>query len=129
MRLMLGFMRDLFAKVSVGWRIWLLALIIVNMILPWFFFREPLAQATIACFVVGNVIGLGIYAKKGFSDLLALMHIPWLGLIPFAWVSVGSSGFESLYGGWVALMMALNSTSLVIDGWMLVRYWRSRGVD
>ena len=115
------FMRGMGAF-PVGWRVWLMALVLVNLVLPIFLFGHVEARWTILAFFIGFMIGAALVKLQGFTRLLGLVHIHWFALVPFLWSRAGAVPAGDLFGFWICAVILLNSVSLIIDAVDVVRY-------
>ena len=115
------FMRGM-GRFPVGWRVWLMALILVNLALPIFLFGHVEARWTILVFFLGGMIAVALVKLQGFTRLLGLMHILWFALVPFLWSRAGAVPAGDLFGFWIRAVILLNSVSLFIDTIDVVRY-------
>jgi len=115
------FMKKMFS-IPFGWRIWLIALMFLNMAMPWVFMHTREAQLTFTAIMIGFFTGLFLYKRQGFTRLLGLMHWPWLFLVPFLLSGLGTTEADNLYGLWLRVVITFNSISLLLDGIDVARY-------
>lgn len=97
------------------WQIWLLIMMVVNGILPFFFLPELAAIVTLFGMFSGAFLGLVLVHLHGFTKLLGLMHVPW---VPMIAAQIGLySGFNSAsnYSLWLTAAILITAISLVID--------------
>lgn len=106
----------------IGWQVWLMVLVIVNLVIPLFLLGHTEAKWTIAALVGGMIIGNVLVKIQGFTRLLGLMHILWFILIPYLWGRLEFVPASDFFGVWIRSVLVLNGISLVIDISDIVRY-------
>jgi predicted neutral ceramidase superfamily lipid hydrolase len=117
------FMKGIFS-LAVGWQIWLFCLILVNFLIPVFFYETRVAQITIVAFFFGGMLGLVLVKIQGFTRLLGLMHIPWIPLVFYLIGQLNNYSFSQPMGLWIRGLIILNGISLIIDFVDVARYIR-----
>lgn len=89
-------------------------------------FFLPRIEAAVTLLALGASLLLmsALTARFGFTRLLGLGHILWLGLIPWPWHrgTLGSS--PELFLLWLQAVIVLNTISVVIDVIDVMRYVR-----
>lgn len=111
-------------SLAIGWKLWLLALMVVNFFIPAFFIQTIEAQATIAAFFAGAMTGMVLVKVQGFTRLLGLMHIYWIPLLIFLAGRLGAFPPTDPFGQWLRALIILNGISLAIDFVDVIRYLR-----
>ncbi len=114
-------------KMPLGVKVWLLALIGANMIVPVFFISTREAQVVILTMLASMTLMTALTAWSGFTRLLGLGHILWIPLLVYLWRSLQGYPFDTGMGLWLRVLMVLNTVSLGIDTVDVVRYLRGEG--
>ncbi len=96
-------------------KIWMVALISVNLFVPLFYIKLLEAQVVLAAFFASFALMVALTAYSGFSRLVGLGHILWVPLLYFLWVRLDLNPADSFVGLWVRTLIVLNVVSLVID--------------
>ncbi len=107
------------------WQVWLLAMSVVNGVLPLLFLPDLAAIVTLVGVFSGAILGLLLVRLQGFTKLLGLMHVPW---IPMLATQIGLyPGFDgaSYYSLWLTSAIVITAVSLVIDVIDVVIYFRN----
>jgi len=105
-------------------RIWMMALMAINMIGPLFFLQHLQGQVVLGVFVISAGFMMFLYASKGFTRILGVGHLPWLGLIPWLWSRHDLIQPDEWLSRWIVAVIVMNGLSLVIDAIDVVRYVR-----
>jgi len=128
LRGMMKFMRGLL-RMSPWVKAWLGLLMLFNAFVPMFFL--PLIEATIvlATFVASALLMGAITAATGFTRLLGLGHVLWLGLLPYLWGRLAAFDAGSPEGIWLRGLIALNLMSLALDVVDVARYARGERTE
>ena len=105
-----------------AWKPWLISLLVANMIVPLFFWRQVEAQVIFATALVNGALFVVLTAISGFSRLLGLGHLPWIPLVWYLCQRVELHPPDSFYGQWLRAVILLNIGSLVLDAINVVRY-------
>ena len=109
-------------SLAVGWQVWVMALVVLNMLIPVFFYDRPEAQWTFAAFIAGGMIGLILVKIQGFTRLLGLMHVLWVPLVAWLALRLDHIPADDFFGMWVRVLIVINGISLIIDAIDVVRY-------
>ena len=109
-------------KMPIGWRAWVMILMVLNLVLPLFFLNRLEAQVTLGAFLAAGMIMTILTALGGFTRLLGLGHILWLPLIYFLWTRLSHIPTDDFFGIWIRALMLLNAASLVLDTIDVIRY-------
>jgi len=94
---------------------WLSLLILVNFIIPIFFYNRLEAQAVFFSICFAFVLGLAIFKTQGFTRFLGLMHFHWFLLIFFLSFRFVNAQNKDFFWIWIASVIIVNSISLVFD--------------
>jgi len=116
-----GFMAAAFS-VPMVWRIWLGLLMLINLVVPVFFIGSWEAQFTGIAFLVSFSLGIALFKKQGFTQLLGLMHAPWIFLVFYLITVLGQTSINSLFGIWIRAVIVFNSISLIFDAVNVICY-------
>ena len=111
-------------KLPIPWRVWLMLLMAVNMIVPFFFLDRVEARVVLVTMIVSATLMMAMTGKFGFTRILGLGHVLWIPLLFYLWTTLGEHPAEEPFGLWIRLVMVLNSLSLVIDTVDVMRYIR-----
>ncbi len=109
-------------KMPFHWQLWLVLLLTVNLIVPFFYIDRVEAQVVLAVLVASFVLSTILTARVGFTRLLGLGHILWIPLLWFLWTRLVQNPPHDLFGIWIRTLMTLNAMSLVIDAVDVIRY-------
>ena len=109
-------------KMPFHWQLWLVLLLTVNLIVPFFYIDRVEAQVVLAVLVASFVLSTILTARVGFTRLLGLGHILWVPLLWFLWTRLDQNPPHDLFGIWIRTLMTLNAMSLVIDALDVIRY-------
>ena len=109
-------------KMPFHWQLWLVLLLTVNLIVPFFYIDRVEAQVVLAVLVASFVLSTILTARVGFTRLLGLGHILWIPLLWFLWTRLVQNPPHDLFGIWIRTLMTLNAMSLVIDAIDVIRY-------
>ena len=125
---MMKFMRGLL-RMPLWVKVWLGLLILFNAFVPMFFL--PLIEATtvLATFIASALLMGAITAATGFTRLLGLGHVLWLGLLPYLWGQLEAFDAGSPEGIWLRWLIALNLISLILDVVDVARYARGERAE
>lgn len=105
-------------------RAWVLLLISVNLVTPFFFLEHVEAQAVLAAGALGMVLMTALTARFGFSRIIGLGHIAWVPLLGFLWSQLPDIPATEAFGIWLRAVIVLDVTSLVLDAVDAVRFAR-----
>ena len=111
-------------KMPLGVKVWLLALMAANMVVPLFFISTREAQIVILTLLASMMLMTALTARSGFTRLLGLGHILWIPLLVYLWRSLQGYPFDTGMGLWLRVLVVLNTVSLGIDTVDVVRYLR-----
>jgi hypothetical protein len=103
---------------------WLMALMAANMIVPLLYLGRWEARIVLATFMVSFLLMLILTAASGFTRLLGLGHTLWIPLVIYLVTRLDSVPGGDGYGLWLRAVIVLNSISLVMDVWDVIRYAR-----
>ena len=111
-------------KMPPGVKVWLLALIAANIIVPAFFISTREAQIVILTMLGSMMLMTALTAWGSFTRLLGLGHILWIPLLVYLWRSLQGYPINTGMVLWLRVLMVLNTMSLGIDTVDVVRYLR-----
>jgi hypothetical protein len=123
MQAMIAFLRTLFRSPKPV-VIWVLVMMFVNMVMPFVFLDSLESKVVLAAFLLGGVIQIVIFSRKGFVRLLGLGHIAWVPMVAWLWSRLELAPQGSLFSSWMLTVIVISSISLVIDTADVVRYLR-----
>ena len=69
-------------------RLWLIALVVVN-IASLYFIDTTEARVVLGAFVISIIVMTEIYRRMGFVRLLGIGHILWVPMVPWLWMRLG----------------------------------------
>jgi hypothetical protein len=105
-------------------KIWLGALLAVNMLAPLFFLDSLEAKLVLVAFGASMVMMIALTGIAGFTRLLGLGHILWVPLVLWLITRLEQIPAETPIGIWVRALIVLNTVSLVLDAIDVARYVR-----
>ena len=105
-------------------RAWVLLLISVNIVTPFFFLEHVEAQAVLAAGALGMVLMTALTARFGFSRIIGVGHIAWVPLLGFLWTQLPEIPATDTFGIWLRAVIVFDATSLVFDAVDAVRFAR-----
>ncbi len=103
-------------------RAWVLLLISVNLVTPFFFLEYVEAQAVLAAGALGMVLMTALTARFGFSRIIGVGHIAWVPLLGFLWSQLPAIPATDAFGIWLRAVIVFDATSLVFDAVDAVRF-------
>ena len=109
-------------KMPLPWRLWLLLLVSLNAVVPFFFLGRIGAQLVLGAFLISIVLFSVLTARFGFTKIIGLGHAPWIPLVIFLFSGLSAVPGDELFGIWIRVLLALNVISLVIDAVDVGRY-------
>jgi hypothetical protein len=87
------------------------------------FLRHVQARWVLAAFAAAVILMATLYELNGFNRLVGLGHVVfWTPLVVYLALQRPKLEARSAFGAWVAIVIATNSGSLVIDYLDVVRY-------
>ncbi len=101
-----------------------MVLMAVNMIGPLFFLDRIEGQVVLIVFLLSAGLMMFLYAAKGFTRILGVGHILWLGLVPWLWSRLDLVQPDGWFFIWIVIVIALNGFSLIVDVIDVIRYAR-----
>ena len=111
-------------KMPLGVKVWLLALMTANMVLPLFFIAAREAQVIILTMLASMMLMTALTARTGFTRLLGLGHILWIPLLVYLWRALPGYPVDTGMGLWLRVLIVLNAVSLGVDTLDVVKYLR-----
>ncbi len=103
-------------------RAWMLLLISVNIISPFFFLEHVEAQLVLAAGALGMVLMSGLTARFGYSRIIGVGHIAWVPLLGFLWIQLPDVPATDAFGLWLRAVIVLDAISLAFDAVDVVRF-------
>ncbi len=103
---------------------WVLVLISVNIVTPFFFLEHVEAQAILAAGALGMVLMTALTARFGFSRIIGVGHIAWVPLLGFLWSQLPDIPATDAFGIWLRAVIVLDAASLVLDAVDALRFAR-----
>lgn len=118
---MFAFMKTMFVN-GVGLAAWISVLLFVNMVAPLIYMKTVEGQFVPVAALAGALTQMAIFASKGFVRLLGVGHVYWVPLVVWLGLRVGELTPGEPFTLWVMAVIALNSSSLLIDARDVARY-------
>ena len=109
-------------RMPIGWQLWLMLLVAVNLVVPLFYLGSVEAQVVLAVFGVNMVLMTWLTHLTGFTRLLGLGHVLWIPLLYFLGTRLAQIPADDGFGVWIRALIAINAVSLVIDAVDVGRY-------
>lgn len=109
-------------KLPMGWKLWNMAVVAHNMIVPLFYSGRLEAQAVFVTLLASMGLMTLITARTGFTRLLGIGHILWVPLLLWLWTRISQIPADDFFGIWIRSLMTVNAISLVIDAVDVSRY-------
>jgi hypothetical protein len=101
---------------------WVLLLISVNIVAPFFFLEHVEGQAVLAAGALGMVLMTALTARFGFSRIIGVGHVAWVPLLGFLWSQLSEIPATDAFGIWLRAVIVFDATSLVFDAVDAVRF-------
>ncbi len=111
-------------KMPILWRLWLMLLMAVNLIVPFFFLDRIEAWVVLVAMIVSATVMMAMTGKFGFTRILGLGHVLWIPLVFYLWTRLGQHAPDEPFGIWIRFLMVVNTVSVVIDVIDVTRYVR-----
>ena len=73
--------------------------------------------------LIGAIIQIAIFSKKGFVRLLGIGHILWIPMVYWFWCRIDLTAASDFFQLWIVLVVFVDTISLVIDVTDVARYW------
>ncbi len=116
-------------KMPMQWRIWLMLLVAVNMVVPFFFLDRLEAQIALGTIMLSMMLMTALTHLSGFTRLLGLGHVFWFPMLYFLLTRLDQIPADDFFGIWVRTLITLNALSLVIDVADVTRYIAGNRVE
>lgn len=110
-------------------QVWLMVLMAANMIVPLVYVGRAEARIVLATFMASFLLMLVLTAVSGFTRLLGFGHSLWIPLVIFLFARLDSIPAGDGYGLWIRVVIVLNSISLVMDAWDVIRFARGERAE
>jgi hypothetical protein len=119
---MIGFNKAILALPK-PWLAWMVLLVSVNIVSPFFFLGKPEALVVLVSAIAGLLIMTTLFARFGYVRLLGIGHFPWLFTVPWlGWQLVQTIASGPFYY-WLLSVIVIDGISLAIDAVDVGRYW------
>ncbi len=109
-------------KMPVLWQIWLAVLVATNLVVPMFFLQRWEARVVLGTILASLALMTFLTGRYGFTRILGLGHILWVPMLAFLVARLGDIPDNDAFGIWIRAVIVLNSLSLVIDAFDVIRY-------
>ncbi len=103
---------------------WVLLLVVVNGVLPFWFLDYLTAKVTLTAFVTGSLVGVYLCGHVGFNKLLGLMHAPWVPMLAVNLLHY-PGWMGDPYTLWLTTSIVVTALSLALDIMDLVVWART----
>ncbi len=114
-KICLGFFKGL-RTLAWPWQIWVALLVLLNGLVPLYFWDRIEAKAVLGAILAGAVIQGGIFAVRGFVRLLGAGHlVVWTPLLIWLFLRLETIGTTSLFGRWIVALLVIDGISWMID--------------
>ena len=104
-------------------KLWLLALIAVNFIVPLFLLPRFEAQVVLVTMFISMMLMTGLTALAGFTRIVGAGHLVWIPMLIWIWTRLGEIPADDVFGLWIRALIILNGISLIIDAIDMKRYF------
>ncbi len=121
MKAFLAFNRGLLGMPT-PWKLWLLALVTLNLAIPLGFASRPEAQATVVALFASMAFMTLLTGRFGFTRILGLGHLPWIPLVAYLATRLEQAPADEPFGIWLRAVIALDVVSLLVDTVDVGRY-------
>jgi hypothetical protein len=115
------FIQD-YRQFSVGWRLWMILLQIVNLIGPLFFIGRLEAWIVLAGYFLAAVVIVRMHRRLGWVRLLGIGHFIWFPMLPWLGARLAAEMFSGPFAFWLLAVIVVNGISLMIDVIDVLRY-------
>lgn len=119
---MIDFMRAMLTLPK-PWVAWVMLLMTVNIVIPLPYLTTIEGQVVLGTALVGALIQMAIFSRKGFVRLLGIGHILWIPMVWWLWGRLDLAAPAGFFQYWLVAVVVLNTISLVIDASDVFRYW------
>jgi len=118
----LDFARDIFRTPKAWWP-WMAGLPLINLSSV-FFLPKTEAWVVLGTGLLAATIMTTLHAKLGYVRLVGAGHFVWIPMLIWLGFRMDSIPAGTLFHGWLLIMMAMNTVSLLLDIVDFVRYLR-----
>ena len=122
LKALIEFMTIMLTRFRLVPRLWLIALVAVNMT-SLYFIDTTEARVVFGALVISIIIMTNIYLRLGFVRMLGLGHILWIPMV--LWLCtrlIQTPPLDSTLKYWLLIVIVMNTISLVFDAVDVVRY-------
>ena len=123
MKAMIDFFRTMLTLPK-PWVGWVMLLMTVNMIVPFFYLGTLEGKVVLGAAVLGALLQTWIFSAKGFVRLLGIGHVAWVPMVAWLWTRLDVAPAGSFFRYWLLATIILVSLSLLIDATDVIRYLR-----
>lgn len=109
-------------RMPIHWRLWLSALVALNLVAPLFFLGHLEAKIVVVTLMASMTLMTALTARFGFTRILGAGHVLWIPMLYFLWTRLGAIPTGDVFGVWIRALIALNVISLAFDGVDVIRY-------
>ena len=106
------------------WATWNVVLALVNLAGGLYYFGSLEGKLVVGAFFAAVIVMEAMYKAKGFVRLLGLGHIFWVPLVPWLALRLDWGRLDNAFAVWVAVLVVMNTLSLILDAIDVVRYVR-----
>ena len=125
---MIEFMAIMQTRFPLVPRLWLIALVAVN-ITSLYFIDTTEARVVLGAFVISIIMMTDIYRRLGFVRLLGTGHVLWIPMVLWLWMRLDQTPpLDSTFKYWLMIVIVMNTISLVIDVVDVIRYIKGERV-
>lgn len=121
MNAMIEFMKSLL-RLPKGWVVWVGILFSVNLA-GVFFLPRVEAIVVLVGLMLGGLFQTAIFSSQGFVRLLGLGHVFWIPMVAWLLTRFDIAAPQGPFETWMAIVVVLDSLSLLIDIADVARYW------
>ncbi|MBL1419110.1 MAG: hypothetical protein COC24_001230 [Alphaproteobacteria bacterium] len=103
-------------------KLWMALMIVVNGIMPLWFFEHVVAQITFLGILIAGPIAYFIVKAVGFNKFLGMMHAPWILMIYLQAHTLLTTAVIGAFGYWLLASLIISSISLLLDILDVIQY-------
>jgi hypothetical protein len=112
------------ARLPLSWKPWLLVLLTLNMIVPWFYLTRTEAQVIFGTALLGGATFSLLTGLFGFTRIIWAAHVVWVPLIAWLCFRLTMVADDAGFAWWLRLVIIADLIALVFDGANVIRYLR-----
>lgn len=103
-------------------KLWMALMIVVNGILPFWFFEHLVAQITFLCILLAGPLAFYIVKAVGFNKFLGFMHAPWIPMVYLQAHTLITTEPTGMFATWLKASLIISVISLVFDIMDVMQY-------